>query len=74
MKRLFKRRNGQIFGVILGLGFGLYNLYILGRVDQIQEITDHVFDPSREGPLRRTFKVYGGKERTVEISSIEVVE
>lgn len=68
MKRLFNTRLGQIFGVALGFGFGIYNLYILGRCDQIQETMDHAFsDPTTSEPLTRTYKLYGGKEKTVEI-------
>ena len=38
LKNLFNTRKGQIAATIGSLAFGLYNLYILGREDEIEEL------------------------------------
>lgn len=68
LKRLFNSRCRQFLGVVMGFSFGIYNLYVMGRTDQIQETMGQAFaDPTAIAPLVRTYKVYGGKTKVVEI-------
>lgn len=53
LKNIFNTRKGQIAATIGSLAFGLYNLYILGRTDEIDEICDLAEDGGRTLFMRR---------------------
>lgn len=53
LKNIFNTRKGQIAATIGSLAFGLYNLYILGRTDEIDELCDLAEDDERTLCMRR---------------------
>lgn len=69
LKNIFSTRKGQIVATIGSIAFGLYNLYILGRTDEIDELCDFAEDGGHTLNMRRmdgkddfSLKVSKGKQ------------
>lgn len=64
LKNIFKTRKGQIAATIGSIAFGLYNLYILGRSDEIDELCDiaeEYKDDVRGNGITLSMKMSDGK-------------
>ena len=49
LKNIFNSKPAQVIATVGSLAFGLYNLYIMGRTDEIEELCDIAECNDKEG-------------------------
>lgn len=49
LKNIFNSKPAQVIATVGSLAFGLYNLYIMGRTDEIEELCDIAEHNDKEG-------------------------
>ena len=49
LKNIFNSKPAQVIATVGSLAFGLYNLYIMGRTDEIEELCDIAEHTDKEG-------------------------
>lgn len=60
LKNIFPNRPTQIIATVASFAFGAYNLYILGRTDEVKEICEITKHSGEEGfEAGFTFKPWG---------------
>lgn len=62
MKRLFKTRKATIAVVVVSFIVGAYHLYLLGRCDEINELTAIASD---NGSIGVDFDIFGDKKHVI---------
>lgn len=76
LKNVFYSKPTQIAGTAASLLFGLYNLYLLGRCDEIEELVDiseHAKEATPKHPYRvLPFKVYKKKRFGRELKYLRI--
>lgn len=73
LRNIFNSKPAQVIATVGSLAFGLYNLYIMGRTDEIVELCDLVESQHREGfnDPHLKFKNVHGKEYSIRLSKDE---
>lgn len=67
LKRFFNTRKGMIAATAISGLFAIYNLYMLGRCDEVQEIVDLT---RSNGKFKPTFKLYNGDKSTISMKEV----
>ena len=78
LRNIFHSKPTQVVGTAVSLLFGLYNLYLLGRCDEIEELVD-ISEQAKEATPKHPyhvlpFKVYKKKGFGRELKHLRIEE
>lgn len=74
LKNIFGHKAVQVAATVGSLAFGLYNLYIMGRVDEIEEICGIAESDKEIGPGGRVFKFARMDSRPDSFIHVEAID